>query len=84
MKNFIETMENLPLIAKIILAIPMLDIVWVVYRIVRSAEKQSTFGILLGVLLLIIGIPFLWLIDIITIIVKGNVWWIDWLVFANT
>lgn len=77
MKNFIETMENLPLIAKIILAIPMLDIVWVVYRIVRSAEKQSTFGILLGVLLVIIGIPFLWLIDIITIIVKGNVWWID-------
>jgi len=77
MKSFIVAMEKLPLIVKVILAIPMLDIVWVVYRIVRSVDKQSTFGILLGVLLLIIGIPFLWLIDIITILVTGNVWWID-------
>ena len=77
MKNFIETMEKLPLLGKILLALPMIDIVWVVYRIVRSADKQSTFGILLGVLAIIIGIPFLWLIDIITILVTGNVWWID-------
>ena len=70
-------MEKLPLLGKILLALPMIDIVWVVYRIVRSADKQSTFGILLGVLAIIIGIPFLWLIDIITILVTGNVWWID-------
>ena len=77
MKNFIVAMEKLPLLVKVILALPMLDIVWVIYRIVRSADKQSTFGILLGVIVIIIGIPFLWLIDIITILVTGNVWWID-------
>ena len=77
MKNFIESMEKLPVLVKILLALPMLDIIWVIYRIVRSADKQSTFGILLGVIAIIIGIPFLWLIDIITIIVRGNVWWID-------
>lgn len=77
MKGFIVAMEKLPLLVKVILAIPMLDIIWVVYRIVRSIDKQSTFGILLGVLLIFIGIPFLWLIDIITILVTGNVWWID-------
>lgn len=77
MKSFIVAMEKLPLLVKVLLAIPMLDIVWVVYRIVRSVDKKSTFGILLGVLLVIIGIPFLWLIDIITILVTGNVWWID-------
>ena len=77
MKNFIETMEKLPVFAKILLALPMLDIIWVIYRIVRSADKQSTFGILLGVIAIIIGIPFLWLIDIVCICVMGNVWWID-------
>ena len=77
MKNFILTMEKLPLLAKVLLALPMLDIVWVVYRIVRSADKQSTFGILLGVIMMIVGIPFLWLVDIITILVTANVWWID-------
>ena len=77
MKNFLKAMEDLPLVVKVILAIPMLDIVWVVYRLCRSIDKQSNFGILLAVLLIFIGIPFLWLIDIITILVKGNVWWID-------
>lgn len=77
MKGFIDAMDNLPLILKVVFAIPMLDIVWVIYRLCRSIDKQSTFGILLAVLLIFIGIPFLWLIDIVTILVKGNVWWID-------
>ena len=77
MKGFIVAMEKLPLLVKVILALPMLDIIWVVYRIVRSADAKSTFGILLGVIAIIVGIPFLWLIDIITILVTGNVWWID-------
>lgn len=77
MANFIKAMDDLPLILKIILAIPMLDIVWVVYRIVRSVNNNSVFGIVLGVLLLIIGIPFLWLVDIITLIAMNKVLWID-------
>lgn len=77
MKNFIGAMEKLPLIAKIILAIPMLDIIWVIYRLVRSIDKQNTVGIVLAVILIIFGIPFLWLIDIITILLTGNVWWLD-------
>ena len=77
MKNFIKTMEDFPLFVKIVLAIPMLDIIWVVYRLCRSIDKQSTVGMILAVLLIIIGIPFLWLVDIITILVNGNVWWID-------
>lgn len=77
MKEFIATLDKLPIWLKIVLALPIFDIIWVIYRIIRSAHKQSTFGIILGVLLVVIGIPFLWLIDIITILVKGNVFWID-------
>lgn len=70
-------MDDLPLILKIILALPMLDIVWSVYRIVRSVNNNSIFGIVLGVIILIIGIPFLWLIDIITLILMNKVLWVD-------
>ena len=77
MDNFIKTVDDLPLIVKIILALPVIDIVWVVYRIIKSAQKQSMFGVVLGVIMIIIGIPFWWLIDIISLIVCNKVLWID-------
>ena len=77
MKKFIETMDNFSMVIKIILALPFLDIIWTIYRIVKSLDKQNYVGVLLGVLMIFIGIPFLWIIDIIFIVLKGNVFWID-------
>ncbi len=77
MSDFIREMNNLPLFVKIILALPGIDIVWCVYRIVLSAQKENILGVILGVVLLIVGIPFLWLIDIITILIYNKVFWID-------
>lgn len=77
MKGFINAMEALPLWAKILLALPGLDIIWVIFRLAKSIEKENTLGIVLAVLLIIIGIPFLWLVDIITIVVNNKVIWLD-------
>lgn len=77
MKDFIKAMDNLPLFMKIIIALPMIDIVWVIYRIVKSASNNSIFGVVLGVIFIIIGIPFLWLIDIISLIIFNKVLWVD-------
>lgn len=77
MKSFISAMDKLPKIVKIILALPFLDVVWVVYRLIKSISKKNTLGIVLAILLLIFGIPFLWLIDIITIIISDKVLWLD-------
>lgn len=77
MKSFVKAMDDLPLVVKIILALPMIDIVWVVYRLIKSISHENVLGIVLAVLLLVIGIPFLWLIDIITLIINNNVLWID-------
>lgn len=77
MKTFINWMEALPLWAKIIFAIPALDIVWVVYRLAKSIDKNNVLGIVLAVVLLVVGIPFLWLIDIITLLISNYVIWID-------
>ena len=77
MASFVKAMDDLPLIVKIILALPMIDIIWVIYRIIKSASKESVFGLILGVILLIIGMPFLWLVAIITLIVSNKVLWVD-------
>ena len=77
MSNFIKSMDDLPLIVKILLALPFLDIIWVVYRLIKSIEKKNTLGIVLAIVLIIIGVPFLWLIDIITLIINNSVIWLD-------
>lgn len=75
--KFCKAMDDLPLIVKIILALPFLDIVWNVYRLVKSISSSNLLGIILAVVLLIVGIPLVWLFDIIMIIIKGKIWWLD-------
>lgn len=77
MKSFIKGMDGLALWIKIILALPGLDIVWNVYRLARSINKNNTVGIIFAALLIIIGIPFMWLVDIICLLVSKKVYWID-------
>lgn len=75
LRELIRSFDALPKLVKLILAIPALDIIWVVYRILRSLSENNALGIILGVILLFVGLPFLWLIDMICIIVNNNVWW---------
>lgn len=77
MKGIIKFFDKLPRIAKLILALPILDIVWAVYRLCRSLQKNNFVGIVLAILMLIACPIIFWLIDITTIIVKGKVLWID-------
>lgn len=41
MKELIQSMENLPILIKIILAIPALDIVWGIYRLCRGVIANT-------------------------------------------
>lgn len=77
MNQFVSAMDKMPKLVKILLALPALDIIWTIYRICRSADKKRVLGIVLGLIVLIVGIPLLWLIDIITLLVSNKVLWID-------
>lgn len=71
-------MEDLPLWLKVVLALPALDIVWAVYRIIKSALKNNVVGILIGVLFIVLGLFPVAIFDIVYLILyKKNVWWID-------
>lgn len=77
MEKFVKWMDSQSLLVKVIFAIPLLDILWVAYRLVKSLVKKSVLGIVLAILLFVIGLPWLWLVDIITLIVAGKVIWVD-------
>jgi hypothetical protein len=77
MKDFIKTMDNLPWIVKLILCLPALDIVWNIVRLLKSYSKSNMVGLVLAIALLFIGVPFMWLIDLICVFLNGKIWWID-------
>ena len=77
MRSLINAIDNLPLIVKLILCIPAIAIVWMIYRLCRSLEKSNMVGVVLAIVLVFVGIPFMWLVDLICILLKGKVWWID-------
>ena len=41
MNEFIRAMDGLPKLVKILLAIPCLDIIWVIYRLVKSINAND-------------------------------------------
>lgn len=77
MKDLIRAFDDLPLVIKIILCIPSLDIAWSIYKIFKSIDKNNTVGIILGILTIFPGAFFIWIIDLVTLLVNGKVWWID-------
>ena len=75
-KKIIQTLDELPKIVKLILCIPAVAIVWEVYRFCRSLEKNNIIGVVIAVILIACA-PFMWLVDLICILLNGKVWWID-------
>ncbi len=70
--GFVAAMDGLPWLVKILLCIPVFDIVWAVYRIVKGVSKKDTLMVIVGILWIIPGAVFCWLIDLICTLVFGR------------
>ena len=69
MKSFVKWMDNCPLILKIIFALPGLDLIWAIYRVVKGAAYGKLGLIVAGILWIVLGWAILWIIDLVSIIV---------------
>ncbi|MBN2696697.1 MAG: hypothetical protein JXR38_04075 [Bacilli bacterium] len=67
MKQYVSFIDGLPLILKVILALPGLDGIF--YGIYRIAKGR----LLIGILWIILGFAILWIIDIVTVLMNGKV-----------
>ena len=67
MKGFVKWMDEAPLWLKIVFALPVIDIIWAIYRIVKGIAYGKMSRVIVGILWIILGWIALWLIDIICI-----------------
>ena len=72
MKGLVKWFDNAPLWLKVILALPGLDIIWAVYRIVKGAAYGKVGLVIIGILWILLGWAILWIIDIVSIIIKKH------------
>ena len=72
MKDFIKAMDDLTLILKIILALPALDIVWGIYRIVKGVAYKNVVTLIFGILWIIPGSVICWILDIVTLLLNNK------------
>ena len=66
--GIIKAFDKLPFIVKLILALPCLDVVWAIYRIVKGATQNNLFLLVVGILWIIPGIAIGWIVDLVSII----------------
>lgn len=76
-KNLIKTIDDLPQIIKLILCIPAVDLVWGLYRLFRSIAANNMVNIIINVVILLVGIPFFWIVDLVCLLLNGKVWSLD-------
>jgi len=70
--KFVEWMDDLPFIVKIIFCLPGLDLIWAIYRIVKGSEKNSVGLLVVGILWAVLGWSILWILDLVTTLVLGK------------
>ena len=73
MKGFIKAIDNLPWIVKLLFCLPVVDIIWAIYRIVKGAATGNILMLVVGILWIVIGGTVLWLVDLICILVFGRI-----------
>ncbi len=72
MKSFINTVNSLPLIVKLLLCIPAIEIFYSVCRVINGCAKNSVLWIVIGILTIVPGAVFMWLVDLICILLNKH------------
>lgn len=72
MKGFIKWMDSAPLLIKILFALPVLNVVYAIYRIAKGLDKGNLLLVIVGIIWIFLGTTILWIVDLICIILFGK------------
>ena len=70
--SIVSQFENLPWIVKLILALPGLDLVWAIFRIIKGLTTNNLLLLIIGILWIAPGVAFGWIIDLVGILLTGH------------
>lgn len=74
MNDYIKLIDDLPLIVKMILALPGIDgIAYGLYRLFKGLEQKNTLLVIAGIVWLVGGIFFLWIIDLYQLVMHNRI-----------
>lgn len=76
MNEYIKFIDDAPMVLKIIFALPFLDILWNIYRLMKSVRDKNNLGIVVAVLLLVFN-SLVWVVDLITLALYGKILWFE-------
>jgi len=71
--QFTRWMEQQPLVVKVIIALPFLDVIWGIYRLVKAINSKSNEAVIIAIVLLLLSGYIWWLVDLIALIMTGKV-----------
>ncbi len=66
--SLIAWVDELPWIVKIVFCIPLLDIIWAIYRIIKGATENNLLLLIVGILWIVPGSVVCWIIDLVSTI----------------
>jgi hypothetical protein len=69
MKNLVKSFDNLPLIIKLILCLPVLNLAWAIYRICKGGSENRPLVLIAGIFWIFLGTTILWIVDLICTII---------------
>lgn len=72
MKEIIIQVNSLPLIAKLLLCIPCIDIFYSICRAIQGYNKGNTLWLILGILTIFPGAFFMWIFDLVWVLLRGH------------
>ena len=75
MKAFCDWMDGQPRIIKILFCLPIIDILWGVYRLGGAIANKDVVHIVLAVLWIIFAGFLGWILDLVFIILTGRICW---------
>lgn len=78
--GFCKWMDKQDKIVKIIFCLPVIDILWAIYRIVGCFKGSSVniLRLILAIIWIFAGAVVLWLLDLICVILFNHIcWWTD-------
>lgn len=70
--GFVAWVDGAPWIVKLILCIPAINIVLGFYRIVKGLKCKNNLMVVVGILWIVPGCAFAWLIDLVSTIIYGK------------
>lgn len=72
MSDFLKQVDSWPLIVKVLLCIPLVEIFYGICRIINGVVKNDVLWIVLAILTIFPGAFFMWILDLVWVLLKGH------------